>query len=374
MYDYLKEYFGYDAFREGQETLITAILEGRDVLGIMPTGAGKSICYQIPALMLEGMTIVISPLISLMKDQVEGLAQSGVPAAFLNSSLDGAAYGATVEAVRSGECKLLYIAPERLDAPDFWALMEEVQVAMVTVDEAHCVSQWGHDFRPAYTRIADFLEGFKVRPILSAFTATATQKVRGDIVELLKLNHPEIKITSFDRANLYFEVRHPKNKLAEVMALLATYKDKSGIIYCATRKEVEAVAEAVAQEGYPAVPYHAGLADGVRRQNQDDFIFDRKPIVVATNAFGMGIDKSNVSFVIHYNMSSTTICPGIWRATTRKRAVREETESQPIASCFTAGGTCGPSSSSSTIPPLGKRWVRRRQRPCARGLKTGCAP
>ncbi|SDY21092.1 DNA helicase RecQ [Eubacterium barkeri] len=298
----LKHYFGYDAFRPGQADLIDAVLSGQDALGIMPTGAGKSLCYQIPALMLPGLTLVISPLISLMKDQVGALVQSGIPAACLNSSLTDEEYRQAMEDVASGACRLLYIAPERLMAQDFMALINGQSVSMITVDEAHCISQWGQDFRPAYLAIPDFIQSFHTRPVVSAYTATATAQVQEDIAVLLDLVEPRRLVTGFDRPNLNFEVHHPDKKLPELLRLVDKRRDKSGIIYCATRKQVEQVADALVAQGIPAVPYHAGLSDTVRRRNQDAFIYDQKPVVVATNAFGMGIDKSNVSYVIHYNM------------------------------------------------------------------------
>ena len=298
----LKEYFGYDSFRPGQEQLIGAILEGRDVLGIMPTGAGKSLCYQVPALLLPGVTLVISPLISLMQDQVGALRQSGVPAAFLNSALSAAEMGDTLYEARQGSYKLLYIAPERLVAPDFLAFARETEISMVTVDEAHCISQWGQDFRPSYLKISDFLSALPRRPLVSAFTATATATVRDDVVRALGLRQPLTLTTGFDRPNLYFSVEHPSSKPQALLRLLAGRQGKSGIIYCATRKTVEDVCDLLCTKGFAATRYHAGLPAEERQQNQDDFLYDLKTVMVATNAFGMGIDKSNVSFVIHYNM------------------------------------------------------------------------
>jgi len=302
--DHLKRYFGYDAFRSGQEALIEHILAGGDVLGVMPTGAGKSICFQIPALMMAGMTLIISPLISLMKDQVNALTQSGIPAAFINSSLTERQIALALEKAQSGAYKLIYIAPERLLTYDFLSLAQSVTVSMVAVDEAHCISQWGQDFRPSYATIPDFIAQLPNRPILSAFTATATPRVREDIIELLKLDDPFVLGTGFDRPNLHFSVqeRRPKEKYAALTAFLADKQERSGIIYCSTRATVEEVCENLRRDGYAATRYHAGLDDQERRENQDDFIFDRAEIIVATNAFGMGIDKSNVSFVVHYNM------------------------------------------------------------------------
>lgn len=298
----LKEYFGYDDFREGQEYLIDAMLQGHDVLGVMPTGAGKSICFQVPAMLLDGITIVISPLISLMKDQVNTLTQAGIQAAYLNSSLSMTQYRSVVDNACGGAYKIIYVAPERLLAQEFLDFAQTVKIAMVSIDEAHCISQWGQDFRPSYTRIADFIEKLENRPIVSAFTATATKRVREDIVACLKLKDVKALTTGFDRKNLYFEVQQPKNKIETILAFLEDKKEKTGIIYCLTRKSVEEVCDVLNQHGFYATRYHAGLSDKERKENQDDFTFDRKPIMVATNAFGMGIDKSNVSFVVHYNM------------------------------------------------------------------------
>ncbi len=298
----LKEYFGHDSFRTGQEELIDNILSGRDVLGIMPTGAGKSVCYQIPAVLMNGLTIVISPLISLMKDQVSALNSAGINAVCINSSLSAEEYRYAFSALYNGMCRILYIAPERLDTPEFVSFASKTKIAMVTVDEAHCVSQWGQDFRSSYLRIADFIAGLPARPVVSAFTATATNEVQKDIVSLLGLNEPFTVTTGYDRSNLFFSVQHPDNKYKALVKLLEGYSGKSGIVYCLSRKNVETVCEKLCSDGYSASRYHAGLPDSERRQNQEDFIFDRKQIMVATNAFGMGIDKSNVSFVIHYNM------------------------------------------------------------------------
>ncbi len=301
-YTALKHYFGHDQFREGQETMIDAILSGRDVMGVMPTGGGKSLCYQIPALLLPGVTLVISPLISLMKDQVAALNRSGVSAAFINSSLSAQQIAQVCEAVRSGGCRLLYIAPERLESGSFAALTRQIAIPLVAVDEAHCISQWGQDFRPSYLKIADFLAGLPQRPTVAAFTATATEEVRQDVIRLLGLRDPLCTVTGFDRPNLFWEVRRPRDKLNALLALLQERQGKSGIVYCATRATVERVCDALIQRGIPATRYHAGLDEQERRENQEDFQFDRKTVMVATNAFGMGIDKSNVSFVLHYNM------------------------------------------------------------------------
>jgi ATP-dependent DNA helicase RecQ len=298
----LKQYFGYTAFRPGQEEVINALLEGRDVLAVMPTGGGKSLCYQIPALLLPGLTLVISPLISLMKDQVEALQSSGVPAAFLNSALSRPEYADTISRALRGEYAILYISPERLCKDGFQQLTAALPVSLVVIDEAHCVSQWGHDFRASYLDIAGFIGALAARPVVAAFTATATSKVKEDILRLLELAEPLAVSTGFDRPNLYFEVQKPKDKYPALLECLRARKNKSGIIYCATRNAVEDVHRRLADQGFPATRYHAGLPDRERRENQDDFIYDRKPIMVATNAFGMGIDKSNVSYVIHYNM------------------------------------------------------------------------
>jgi ATP-dependent DNA helicase RecQ len=301
-YEVLKTHFGYTGFRKGQEDVIDTLLAKKDVLAVMPTGAGKSLCYQLPALMMEGLTIVISPLISLMKDQVEALRDEGIPAAYLNSSLSPADYAGVLVRAAGGQYKILYVAPERLGREDLVRIRETVKVSMVVIDEAHCVSQWGHDFRPGYLAIADFIARFPRRPVLAAFTATATAAVREDVILMLDLREPYTLITGFDRENLYFEVQKPKDKERFLLACLEKRRGKSGIIYCATRKTVEELSHLLNQKGFPVTRYHAGLDDRERRDNQDDFIYDRKPLIVATNAFGMGIDKSNVSFVIHYNM------------------------------------------------------------------------
>lgn len=301
-HEVLKHYFGYDSFRYRQEQMIDKILNGGDVLGVMPTGAGKSLCYQIPALMFPGITIIISPLISLMKDQVGALVKAGVPAAFINAALTPAQQEVVLQRAEEGRYKLIYVAPERLAVPRFLRLTERLEVSFVAVDEAHCVSQWGHDFRSAYLSIKEFIDRLPNRPPVGAYTATATEEVRSDIIGLLGLKDPDVFITGFDRPNLYFDVRHPKGKFNELLRILETRKRESGIIYCATRKLVEEVSARLSLMGFSATRYHAGLGDKERKTNQDDFLFDRKPIMVATNAFGMGIDKSNVSFVVHYNM------------------------------------------------------------------------
>ena len=298
----LKQYFGYDEFREGQDTLIDSILNGTDTVGIMPTGAGKSICFQIPALMFEGITIVISPLISLMKDQVSALNQAGIHAAFLNSSLTASQYRLALQYTKEGRYKIIYVAPERLMTEDFLDFALNSNISMVSVDEAHCVSQWGQDFRPSYLKIMEFVDKLPKRPVISAFTATATKEVKLDIIDILRLKSPTVVSTGFDRKNLSFAVQTPSDKYETVSKYIVDNKDQSGIIYCLTRKIVEEVCAGLKKEGVPVTRYHAGLKDDERRDNQDDFIYDRKPIMVATNAFGMGIDKSNVRFVIHYNM------------------------------------------------------------------------
>ena len=301
-YDILKQYYGYNSFREGQESIIDNILAGRDVLAVMPTGAGKSICYQIPAMLMSGITLVISPLISLMKDQVGALNQNGIRAAYLNSSLTPRQYGLALANVRAGVYKIIYVAPERLMTDGFLELVRDMDISLVAVDEAHCVSQWGHDFRPSYTDIADFVESFTRRPVLAAFTATATEQVKEDIRELLKLRAPWEITTGFDRPNLYFGVTDTSAKLEYIRSYLSENKNKSGIIYAMTRKNVEKVYTALSDMSYPVTYYHAGLSDSERVHNQDEFISDAKPIIVATNAFGMGIDKPDVQFIIHYNM------------------------------------------------------------------------
>lgn len=298
----LKQYFGHAAFREGQAELIDELLAGRDVLGVMPTGAGKSMCYQIPALLLPGITLVVSPLISLMKDQVAALTTAGVPVAFINSSLTAAQYSEVYRRAQAGEYKIIYVAPERLTTADFLSFAEEIEISMVAVDEAHCVSQWGQDFRPGYLRIVDFIRQLSYRPVVGGFTATATEEVKRDITRILELRKPLSLTTGFDRPNLSFEVMQPKSKPACLWELLRRRQGKSGIIYCATRKLVESVCAELRHRGAAATQYHAGLSADERRQNQEDFVYDRARVMVATNAFGMGIDKSNVSFVVHYNM------------------------------------------------------------------------
>lgn len=277
-------------------------LSGRDVLGIMPTGAGKSICFQVPALLFPGITIVVSPLISLMKDQVSALNAAGIHAAYINSSLTERQFYKAMDFARQGRYKIIYAAPERLMTESFLALAKEVPISMVAVDEAHCISQWGQDFRPSYLKIVDFIQQLPVRPVLAAYTATATKAVKEDILCILGLQNPDVLVTGYDRKNLYFAVEKPKNKREALLEYLRKNPEKSGVIYCNTRKTVEEVHQQLVQAGYPAVRYHAGLSEEEKKQNQEDFIYDAAPIMVATNAFGMGIDKSNVRFVIHYNM------------------------------------------------------------------------
>ena len=298
----LKDYFGHDSFRDGQEQIVDALLDGRDALCIMPTGAGKSMCYQIPALLFDGVTIVVSPLISLMKDQVGSLVQSGVPAAYINSSLSYPQFLRVLSNVEHGKYKIIYVAPEGLLTDGFLDTCKKIKISMVAVDEAHCVSQWGQDFRPSYLKIISFVESLANRPIVGAFTATATNDVKEDIKKILRLENPFEITTGFDRPNLFFGVIKSSSKDEKLIDLIRERGDRSGIVYCATRKNVESVCELLCDNGFSAARYHAGLDEYERRKNQEDFVFDRKNIMVATNAFGMGIDKSNVTYVIHYNM------------------------------------------------------------------------
>uniref|UniRef100_UPI003FF104F9 DNA helicase RecQ n=1 Tax=Gemmiger formicilis TaxID=745368 RepID=UPI003FF104F9 len=298
----LKRYFGYDSFRPGQEEIVSALLAGRDALAIMPTGAGKSLCYQVPALLLPGLTLVISPLISLMQDQVKGLNAAGIHAAFINSSLTETQIARALDLAAEGSYKLVYVAPERLESPVFRSFSAGADISMVTVDEAHCISQWGQDFRPSYLKILDFIDSLPRRPIVSAFTATATREVKDDIVCTLRLHDPKVLVTGFDRPNLYFQVERTRRKDDFVIQYLRDHPGESGIIYCATRKNVDKLQELLTEYGFAATKYHAGLSAEARRKNQNDFIYDTAPVIVATNAFGMGIDKSNVRFVLHYNM------------------------------------------------------------------------
>ena len=301
-YEALKKYFGYDTYRDGQEILIDAILNGRDALGIMPTGAGKSICYQIPALLMQGITLVVSPLISLMKDQVQALNQAGIHAAYINSSLTENQISKALALASRGQYKIIYVAPERLETYGFLEFAREADISMITIDEAHCISQWGQDFRPSYLKIVQFINALEKRPIISAFTATATENVKEDIVCVLGLQKPELLVTGFDRKNLYFAVETPSKKDAYVTDYINAHVDESGIIYCATRKNVDALYEKLKLSQISVTKYHAGLTNEERQLNQEDFIYDRCPVMIATNAFGMGIDKSNVRYVIHYNM------------------------------------------------------------------------
>lgn len=298
----LKQYFGHSSFRFGQEMVVDAILQRRDALCVMPTGAGKSICYQVPALIFDGTTLVVSPLISLMKDQVNSLTQNGIRAAYLNSSLTPAQYTKVISNIKNGIYKIIYVAPERLAVPDFLDACRSLKVDLVAVDEAHCISHWGQDFRPSYLKIAEFVNALGYRPVIAAFTATATAEVKDDIEYSLKLKSPFRMTTGFDRPNLKFEVLRPKKKFEQLLEILDKHTNDSGIIYCATRKIVEELGDKLNDNGFSVTTYHAGLEDDVRKKNQEDFVYDRKNIMVATNAFGMGIDKSNVAYVIHYNM------------------------------------------------------------------------
>lgn len=300
----LKKVFGYSFFRKGQAEIIEAVAGGRDALGVMPTGAGKSLCYQIPAIMAGGLSVVISPLISLMKDQVDALLQNGVHAASINSSMEWEQSADIFRRVRAGEIRLLYVAPERLEGEGFGEFLRSIPISLIIVDEAHCVSQWGHDFRPSYLNIAPVIASLPKRPPVAAFTATATPEVSLDIVRQLALRDPFLLTTGFDRENLFFHVDHPADKNSAMMQYVSQYPNVSGIIYCSTRKNVEAVCERLRAHKINAVRYHAGLADEERRINQEKFIYDKASVIVATNAFGMGIDKSNVRYVLHYNMPS----------------------------------------------------------------------
>ncbi len=302
LYGTLRQVFGYDSFRPGQQELVEALLAGQDALGVMPTGAGKSLCFQLPALLMEGITVVVSPLVSLMNDQVTALVAMGVRAAYFNQSLTPGQYQKALGLAMQGRYKIIYVAPERLNTPRFQALAQTVPIDMVVVDEAHCVSQWGMNFRPDYLAIADFIAGLPKRPVVAAFTATATGRVRADMVELLRLADPVQVTTGFDRPNLYFGVVKPRKKDDALLELLAEHGEESAIVYCATRKETERVAGLLTDRGIDARAYHAGMEQEDRRRNQEDFVFDRARVMVATNAFGMGIDKSNVRLVVHYNM------------------------------------------------------------------------
>ncbi len=298
----LKTYFGYDSFKQGQKEIIDEIMQGSDALGIMPTGAGKSICYQVPAIANEGITIVVSPLISLMQDQVKSLKQAGIRGAYINSSLSPRQIEKALYNASKGQYKIIYVAPERLLTENFLSFALSADIYMLTVDEAHCISQWGQDFRPSYAQIPEFIGKLKKRPIVTAFTATATERVKEDIIDLLELNEPHIVISGFDRENLYFEVKASSNKLYDLFEFLKGREEQSGIIYCATRKNVELVCDMLVEKGFLAAKYHAGMTQTERSDNQNDFLYDKINIIVATNAFGMGIDKSNVKYVVHYNM------------------------------------------------------------------------
>ena len=300
----LKTYFGYDSFREGQGEIIDTILSGRDALAIMPTGAGKSLCYQVPALLLPGITLVVSPLISLMQDQVKSLNEAGIHAAYINSSLTEGQINKALSFAARGVYKIIYVAPERLETASFLSFALHTPISMVTVDEAHCISQWGQDFRPSYLKIIDFVEQMPGNPIISAFTATATEVVKNDIARILKLKNPNVVVTGFDRENLYYQVEHLTGKQKDIFIqnYIETHPNESGIIYCATRKNVDTLYEKLLKQGVSVTRYHAGMSNDIRKKSQDDFIYDRAQVVIATNAFGMGIDKSNVRFVIHYNM------------------------------------------------------------------------
>ena len=300
----LKTCFGYDSFREGQTEIIDTILSGRDALAIMPTGAGKSLCYQVPALLLPGITLVVSPLISLMQDQVKSLNEAGIHAAYINSSLTEGQINKALSFAARGVYKIIYVAPERLETASFLSFALHTPISMVTVDEAHCISQWGQDFRPSYLKIIDFVEQLPGNPIISAFTATATEVVKNDIARILKLKNPNVVVTGFDRENLYYQVEHLTGKQKDIFIqnYIETHPNESGIIYCATRKNVDTLYEKLLKQGVSVTRYHAGMSNDIRKKSQDDFIYDRAQVVIATNAFGMGIDKSNVRFVIHYNM------------------------------------------------------------------------
>ena len=299
----LKTYFGYDEFRNGQDKLIESIIEGRDALGIMPTGGGKSICYQLPAIALDGITIVISPLISLMKDQVDSLNELGINAAFMNSTLDNGEFLQILEGIRGNSYKIVYVAPERLNTDSFINLVRDIRISLVAVDEAHCISQWGHDFRPSYLEIPRFINSLKQRPAVAAFTATATKEIIKEIKRLIGLRNPIEVTTGFDRPNLYYQVLKVSNKSKFLIEYLnENFKTESGIVYCATRKSVESLVKILNDKGFSAVGYHGGMNSEERQNNQDEFILGNKRLIVATNAFGMGIDKPDVRFVIHYNM------------------------------------------------------------------------
>ncbi len=298
----LRHYYGYDSFRPGQETIISEILRGKPVLAVLPTGAGKSVCFQLPSLLLKGVTLVISPLISLMKDQAEALSARGISAAYLDASMTANEYGRALHAALGRQCKFLYVAPERLANPQFIAFAQRAYITMVAVDEAHCVSQWGHSFRRDYYNIPQFLKTLPVRPLLAAFTATATPTVRQDICKRLEMPEAKVVVTGFDRPNLHFAVERTQDKERSLLEFLSKHPGQCGVIYCATRQRVEQVTRLLLRQGYLALRYHAGLTPGERRENQNLFVGGQVPLIVATNAFGMGIDKADVRFVVHYNM------------------------------------------------------------------------
>ncbi|MEA1962048.1 MAG: DNA helicase RecQ [Bacillota bacterium] len=298
----MSRYFGYQDFKTGQQEIIDHILQSRDTLGVLPTGGGKSLCYQLPALAFPGLTLVISPLIALMKDQVDALNDQGIAASFINSSLPPGELSYRLQQAAQNKYKLLYIAPERLDSSDFIDMISNLSISLIAIDEAHCVSQWGHDFRPSYLNIGNWINAMPYRPVITAFTATATAQVRDDIVALLGLENPGVFVNSFDRPNLYFSIAKGVDRTRFIKNYLKERTEQSGIIYAATRKEVDLLSEQLQAQGYNVGKYHAGLSDEVRKQNQEDFIYDRIQVMVATNAFGLGIDKSNVRFVIHHNM------------------------------------------------------------------------
>jgi ATP-dependent DNA helicase RecQ len=302
MYKILKSVFGYDEFKDGQKGIIESILGGQDVLGIMPTGAGKSICYQLPALLMPGITVVVSPLISLMIDQVKSLNEVGVHAAYINSALTESQITKALYNATCGKYKIVYVAPERLETNRFFEFVMNAEISMITVDEAHCISQWGQDFRPSYLKIVNLINMLPKRPIVSAFTATATTQVKNDIAKILQLQNPHICVTGFDRSNLYFDVVQSSHKDIDTLKFVRSHEGESGIIYCSTRKNVEKVYEMLKSNGIAVAKYHAGLSSETRMENQESFIYDETPVIVATNAFGMGIDKSNVRYVLHYNM------------------------------------------------------------------------
>ncbi len=302
-YDVLKKYFGYDTFRYGQENIIDAILSGRDALGVMPTGAGKSLCFQVPALMKRGVTVVVSPLISLMEDQVKSLKEKGIAAEYISSCVDSEEGAETVRTMLRGEVKLIYLAPERLQKPFFRSVFSRLSISLVVIDEAHCVSQWGRDFRPSYLILREFIGSLEKRPVVCALTATATPEVREDITSLLGLDNPVLTVTGFDRRNLRFDVVKPRDRYAYLKHMLENYGDGCGIVYCATRKTVESLCSSLRKDGFSAIKYHAGMFSDERSESLACFMSGRTGIImVATNAFGMGIDKPDVRFVIHYNM------------------------------------------------------------------------